>query len=154
MVANSEVYPLILEDWWEREKQLPDDRRLAVLPQIFVAFDEYSGAQETAMGRQRGRMAGLEDQVAARIDQVGLFLGKSPPEHENHIFVPVGNGFDDIVGKLMPTEIGMGIRLFGQDRQAGIQKQYPLLSPTGQVGREMLRLTAVNTILDFLEDVF
>ena len=62
-----------------------------------------------------------------------FFLGMATPEQENNAFtflVELGN---HMIGKTLPTKIGMGMGLARLDRQDRIKQQHALLGPRDQV---------------------
>ena len=71
--------------------------------------------------------------VTLAIDELPFFLGMSAPQQKHNAAALGVEGRNHPIGKLLPTEFGMGMRLTRFDRQYGIEQQYALFRPTDQV---------------------
>lgn len=71
--------------------------------------------------------------VPLAIDELTFLLRMSAPQQKHNPAALGVQGRNHPIGKLLPAQFGMGMRLTGFDRQYGIEQQYALLRPTDQV---------------------
>lgn len=104
-----------------------------MLCEILVGKAEMMVAEETAVGRQRGRMRRTQDEVARGVYQLRLALRVAAPEYE-HDVVSVGRQLAYYgVGKLLPTPLLVAAGHMRAHRQRGIEQQHALLCPAHEV---------------------
>ncbi len=97
-------------------------------------------------------MWSFQDNMSSCVYKLFFLLSKSSSQQKDHSLFFIGDGFDDSIRKGMPSDILMGIRLVFSYRQAGIQQEYSLLCPFGQVST--FRRNNSYIILQFLENIF
>ena len=93
----------------------------------------------------------LEHQVLLLVDHIRLTSGITTPQHIHQVFTMGGQGLDGGIGKLLPTQGRMTIRLMGTNGERGIQKEHPLFCLARQITRSRDGFPKIG--LNLLEDV-
>lgn len=107
-----------------------------MLPQILIATREMMIAEPTsAIGTQGGRMNRLQDQMATAVNHFLLAARIAAPKQKHQPLAPSGQQADDLICKLLPTQVCMAVGLVGTNRQRRIEQQDTLARPTFQVAR-------------------
>ena len=83
------------------------------------------------MRRQRGRVGGFQDQMAALIE-ARLALGIGPPQQEHDRLVLLRHHPHDRIGEELPALALMRCRPAHLDRQHAVEQQHPLPRPMFQ----------------------
>ena len=108
-------------------------------------------AEKAIAGRKGAGMSGFDD-VVPRMGDV-FFLGTSvaAPEDEDHGVFAVVEHLDDLVGELLPADLGMAVGLSGHDSEGSIEQKYPLVGPGFEVA--VIGNVAAQIIVQFLVNI-
>ena len=129
--------------------QLPVDRRLAVIFQESIHPRERPAAEETAVGRERTGMRGLDDEVM-RIGDHRLFPARrAAPENERHRLLPLVQQGDDLVREGFPALPVMRVCCVLAHREDRVEEQHALIGPRLQAA--IVRDRAAEIRLELLE---
>ena len=60
--------------------------------------------------------------MTVAVDKRAFFLRMAAPKHEDDVFAVLVDLVDHLVGKALPTQCGMGMRLSRADGQDGIEQ--------------------------------
>ena len=101
---------------------LPIYRRYPVFLQIGIGAGKVFAAEEAAIGGQRRGVRRAEDEMAAAVDKRAFFLRVAAPKHEDDVFTVLVDLVDHFVGKALPTQCRMRMRLSRADGQDGIEQ--------------------------------
>ena len=93
---------------------------------------------------------GGEEYAAVLGQERGLFPGEAAPEHEHGPLRQRGRGEDDGVGELLPAEGRVAVGLASLHAESGVQQQYALTRPAGQIAG--LGYRPAQIVLYFLEN--
>ena len=121
--------------------------------QVFVGSAEMSVTEEAMVGRQRRGMYRREYQMTVAVDESTFLLRVGAPEDEHQVFTLFGQGADGCIGKFFPALALVRTRLVGSHCQGGVQQQYSLFGPAGQVacGGDGQPQVALNLLEDVLQ---
>ena len=90
-------------------------------------------AQKAAMGGERRRVYGFQNQMLRAVDMRAFFLRVRAPEHKDDMLACFVHDADDRVGENLPAAFLVRTCLSRLHRQRGIEQQNPLLRPAGQI---------------------
>ena len=86
----------------------------------------------------------LQYQVLARIDEVSLAAGITSPKDKHQVLLILAECLDGSIGKLLPAFALMARCLMGTNSQRGIEQQYSLLCPAGQIASSWHRSAEIH----------
>ena len=94
-------------------------------------------------------MNAFQYQMLACIDELRLAPGITAPKDKHQVLLILAECLDGSIGKLLPAFALMTCRLMGTNSQRGIEKQYSLFCPAGQIARGWHRSAEIH--LNLLE---
>ena len=94
-------------------------------------------------------MNAFQYQMLACINELRLAPGITAPKDKYQVLLILAECLDGSIGKLLPAFALMTCRLMGTNSQRGIEKQYSLFCPAGQIARGWHRSTEIH--LNLLE---
>ena len=87
------------------------------------------------------------------VDECALFLSICSPQDEYQMFSLLSQDANGGIGEFFPTLALVRSGLMGADRQGGVEQEYTLVGPTGQVsvGRDRPSQVTFNLLEDVLQ---
>ncbi len=123
----------------------------AVLVQKTGCFGKMTAAEEAGVGRKWTWVGGCQNKMA-RIGQEGLFCpGVCSPEEKDDGLISLVELPDYCVGKRLPSDVAVRIRLSCANGQNVIQKEDAVFCPCFQTA--MLRRLHAQIVLQLLKDI-
>ena len=94
-------------------------------------------------------MNAFQYQVLTRVNEFCLASGITAPEDKHQVLLVLAERLDGSIGKLLPAFALMARCLMGTNGKGGVEQQYSLLCPAGQIARGWHRSTEIH--LNLLE---
>ena len=101
--------------------------------QILVGLAEVVVPEEAPVSRQGRGVGRLQHQVPVAVYELALALGIGPPQDEDQMLALLGQFVDDGIGEGFPPFALVRSGPMRLDRERGVEQQYPLASPAGEV---------------------
>ena len=106
----------------------PVDGLQTFADKVVVCFAEVLAAEESAVCRERARVRGGKDEVAAiGRDEHLLFDGETAPKQKDEVLADLRKSLDNRVCELLPANACVTCCHVGTHRERGIQKQNSLV---------------------------
>src|SRR5690606_36742207 len=117
----------------------------------FVCLRKMFATEETCVRREGRGVHRAKDEMLVAVDERAFLLREFSPEEKDHVFLLIGNLFDDCVGEFCPANSRMIHRFRSTNGERSIEEEDSLFCPTGKIA--MIGNVHANIVSKFFEDV-